>query len=169
MRTSVVMGKEMWTRVSKLMLVGAISFWLPDTILHAFRAYYFNSLDVRIITAVMPLTLLCSYVAMKWVNKDSPPTRIGLPMLAGVWFLGGLFMALSASFSGGGFMMAGGMRTVGVVLLLSLFPMYTFIMATYDGSLAALLLVSGVAVLVWAFQSSGLLVRLGFKRARKSP
>ena len=112
MRTSEVMGKEMWTRVLKLMLVGTISFWLPDTLLHAFRAYNFGSLDVRIITAVMPLTLLCSYGAMKWVNKDSPPRRIGLPMIAGIWFLGGLFVALGASFSGGGFMMAGGIRSL---------------------------------------------------------
>jgi hypothetical protein len=88
-------------------------------------------------------------------------------MLAGVWLLGGLFMASGASFSGGGFMMAGGVRAAGGVLLLSLFPMYTFIMATYDGSLAALLLVSAVAVLVWIFQSTRFLMRLGFKQARR--
>jgi hypothetical protein len=33
-------------------------------------------------------------------------------MIAGIWFLGGLFMALGASFSGGGFMMAGGIRSL---------------------------------------------------------
>jgi len=56
--SSVVMDKANRTRVRKLMLVGAISFWRLDTLLHAFGAYKFNSLDVRIITAVMPLTLL---------------------------------------------------------------------------------------------------------------
>lgn len=162
------MDKAKRTRVPKLMLVGAISFWLPDTLLHAFRAYKFNSLDVRIITVVMPLTLLGCFVATKWANTGAPPRRIGLPMLAGVWLLGGLFMAVGASFSGGGFMMAGGVRAAGGVLLLSLFQMYTFIMATYDGSLAALLLVSAVAVLVWIFQSTRLLTRLGSKEAPKS-
>jgi len=45
--------------------------------------------------------------------------------------------------------------------------MYTFIMATYDGSLAALLLVSAVAVLVWSFQPARFLMRLGFKQTPK--
>jgi hypothetical protein len=158
---------EQRRHVPRLMLLGATSFWLPDTLLHAVRAYKFNSLDVRIITAVMPLTFLGIFVATKWANKGAPPRRIGLSMLAGVWLLGGLFMASGASFSGGGFMMAGGVRAAGGVLLLSLFPMYTFIMATYDGSLAALLLVSAVAVLVWIFQSTRFLMRLGFKQARR--
>jgi hypothetical protein len=116
----------------------------------------------------MPLTLLGIFIGTKRANKGDSPRRIGLPMLAGVWLLGGFFMVIGASFSGGGFMMAGGVRAAGGVLLLSLFPMYTFIMATYDGALAALLLVSAVAILVWIFQSTRFLMRLGFKQAPKS-
>lgn len=83
--------------------------------------------------------------------------RIGLPMLTGVWLFGGLFMTIGATFSGGGFMSPGGARGAVLVLLLSLFPMYTFIMATYDGSLVALLLVTICALLVWILQRNKLL------------
>jgi len=57
-------------------------------------------------------------------------------------------MAAGASFSGGGFVAPGGMHTTASVLLLSLLPMYTFIMATYNGSLLALLIVTLAMVVI---------------------
>lgn len=44
---------------------------------------------------------------------------------------------------------------------MSLVPIYTFIMATYDGSLGALLVVSLVLFLGWIFPLSGLRVKPG--------
>ena len=88
-------------------------------------------------------------------------------MLAGIWLLGGLFMTMGASFSGGGLVGPDGARGVVFVLLLSLFPGYTFIMATYDGSLLALLLVTVAAFLVWILQLSKL--QLWFRGHAKTP
>ncbi len=155
------MDKAKWTRTLGLMLLGAASFWLPDVIIHAVRTNKLNSWDVRIITLVLPLTLLCTFVTAKRARNAVRPSRIGFPMLAGVWLLGGLFMTVGASFSGGSFMSPDGARGAVLMTLLSLFPMYTFIMATYDGSLGALLLVTVVAFLVWILQRSKLLTRLG--------
>jgi hypothetical protein len=45
-----------------------------------------------------------------------------------------------------------------MTLLLSFFPMYMFIMATYDGSLGAALLVSAAAFIIWIIHWS-----LGFR------
>jgi hypothetical protein len=146
------MGKIRWVRTLGFMLIGATGFWLPDVFLHVLHAHTFNARDVQIITLIMPLALLGAFVAAKWACKGERPGRIGFSMLAGVWLLGGLFMAIGASFSGGGFVGPDGARGAVFVLLLSLFPIFTFIMATYDGSLGALLLVTGAAFLAWTFQ-----------------
>jgi hypothetical protein len=69
-------------------------------------------------------------------------------MLLGIWVLGGVFMTIGASFSGGGF--ANGISSGLVIVAMSLVPVYTFIMATYDGSLFALLLISFVLFLAWS-------------------
>ena len=142
-----------WSRVLKLMLLGAVGFWLPDTLLHALRGHDFSGRDVAIVTAATPLTLLITFLLAKRRTKVLAE-YIGLPILAGVWLFGGLFMMVGQTFSGGGFLAPGGTRSVLMTLMLSLVPMYTFIMATYDGSLGALLLVSAAAFLVWIIQRS---------------
>jgi len=153
-------------RIPKLMLLGAAGFWLPDTLLHAVpRNGIVNWHDVRILTTVMPLTFLGTFLATRWLQKGATPKRIGLPMLAGVWLLGGLFMMIGASFLGGGFVMSDGAYWIGLLALLSLLPMYTFVMATYDGSQFALMLVTTVAFLVWLIQ----LRRMPLSSRNKSP
>jgi hypothetical protein len=77
-----------------------------------------------------------------------------IPMLVGVWLLGGLSMTIAATFGGGGFVGPEGLRGAFVVIALSLVPIYTFIMATYDGSLGALMLVTVVMLRAPAFPLS---------------
>lgn len=63
--------------------------------------------------------------------------------------------------TGGGFAGPDGLRGAFIVVGMSLVPIYTFIMATYDGSLGALLVVSLVLFLGWIFPLSGLRVKPG--------
>jgi hypothetical protein len=63
-------------------------------------------------------------------------------MLVGVWMLGSLAMTVNATFTGGGF--ARPVWDVWVVIALGIFPPYTYIMATYDGSLGGLLLATAL-------------------------
>ena len=164
------MDMTKWTRALRFMLLGATGFWLPDVFLRALRAQNFNSRDVRIITMVMPLTLLGTFLAAKWANTEMRNRWIGLSMIAGVWLLGGFFMTIGASFSGGGFMGPDGARGAVLMMVLSLFPMYTFIMATYDGSLGALLLVTLAALLGLILHLSKLLWRFSRQaNARSHP
>jgi hypothetical protein len=122
-------------------------FWLPDTILHALRAYNFNRRDVVIITIVSPLTLLVAFFLVNRTEKTFPRTQIILGLITGVWMFGGFFMTIGAAFSSAGFKTSLGGAMIAI--LLSLLPMYTYIMATYDGTLAALLLATVVAFLLW--------------------
>ncbi len=148
-----------WTRLLKLTLLGAVAFWLPDVLLHALRGYNFNGRDVGIVTIVCPLTTLIAFFVAKRTDKTDPSQSVIPALLVGVWLFGGLFMLAGASFGGAGFLTPNGARWVMFTILLSLVPIYTFIMATYDGALAALLLVTFVGVFAWLVERSGILLR----------
>jgi|ERR1700730_497261 hypothetical protein len=137
-------------RVLKFMALGAVSFWLPDTLWHAFRGFKFDAGDTIGISVLMPLSLLGTYFAVvkKMIPGASPRRHVVWPMLLGVWLFGGFFMVMGASFSGGGFAGANGPRGAAKIILASLVPIVTFMMSTYDGSLLALLIVSLAALIV---------------------
>jgi hypothetical protein len=135
------------SRFFKLMALGAVGFWLPDTLLHAIRGYKFGRWDVLLISIAMPLTFLGAYLlAAKQYRRESRRGVVGL-LIAGVWLFGGLFMMIGASFSGGGFAGPNGSHSAATVILTSVVPIFTYMMSAYDGSLLALLVVS-IAALV---------------------
>jgi hypothetical protein len=152
-----------WARLLKLMLVGAAAFWLPDIFVHAPRGSNFNGRDVGIVTVVCPLMMLIAFFVVKLSGQVTAQMPVVPAFLAGVWLFGGLLMLVAASFSGGGLMTPGGARWVTITILLSALPMYTFIMATYDGALGALLLVTAVGVLLWIVERSSVLLRFARK------
>jgi hypothetical protein len=134
----------------KLLLVGATSFWLPDVIVHALARYSFSRTHVMALTAVLPICFTCAYVIVKRRYR-TVKTFVALPMLIGLWTCGGLFMTVGASSSGGGFAGPSGLRETVLVMLMSFFPPITFMMATYDGTLFALLLATVAPLVVWLF------------------
>jgi hypothetical protein len=141
----VINQRTMW-RALKLMAVGAVSFWLPDILWQAIRAYKFSGVDVLGITFLMPLTMLVSFLLIRKRQRHESDTSAVWPlMVVGVWLLGGFFITVGASFSGGGFVRPGIPQT----FAMSLIPGIAFLMATYDGSLAALLIVSIIPLLIW--------------------
>jgi hypothetical protein len=130
---------------------GAFSFWVPDILVHVIRRNSFDSPDVRIITLALPLI---SFVACAAAARLFHMTAGGaaIRMLPGIWLLGGISMALGASFGDGGFSnldVRGAMSFIAI----SWVPIYTFMAATYDGSLFALLVVSTGLFLIWILPS----------------
>jgi hypothetical protein len=71
-----------------------------------------------------------------WPRNGTALPLIAVCQLFGIWALGPVWMLMSASFSGGGFTQAVAWRSIGTLFLF--FPVCTPMMATYDGSLAAL-------------------------------
>lgn len=125
----------------KLAGFAALAFWGPDILVHAIRGMFFDRPEMLALTVTMPLTLcLCWVVGARVFHITL--RAAALRMLLGIWLLGGLCMMMSATFAGGGF--AGSEGPTGALLLVasSLFPVFTCMMATYDGSLGALLVVS---------------------------
>ena len=132
----------------RIAFLGAVSFWAPDIAIHAIRRNLFGRFEVLAVTVTMPLILIvCWAVVAKSLGMAARAAAIR--MLLGIWLLGGLCMAVGASFSGGGFAGPDGIRGAAIVIGMSLLPFYTFIAATYDGSLGALLLVTAILLLAW--------------------
>lgn len=131
----------------KLMALGAVSFWTPDIVWHAIRGPEFGKFDVLAMTILMPSTLTCIYFLLRKRLAPTPHRNVGLPLMLGIWTLGMFFMDIAATVSGGGFV--GPYPWDGVIASLSgllLFP--TFVMATYDGSLGALVVATLAAIVI---------------------
>ncbi len=133
-----------------LAVAGAVSFWLPDVVVHMIARGAFDRSHIWTITFLLPATFLLAYFS--WQRCAN--LRVGwasIAMLAGVWLSGGLFMMISATVSGGGFATSGVGGAV-FVLAISVIPIFAIDMATYDGSLFALLGVIVIAFVLLAIE-----------------
>jgi uncharacterized membrane protein len=128
-------------QILKLMVLGAIGFWVPDIAWHAIRGNQFDGRDVIGITVLMLLSFLGTYTLIRRQREQSTLRW----MLLGIWLLGGFLVMVSATFGGGGFALGDRLQT----LLMSLIPGIVYILATYDGSLRALLIVTVVPPIIW--------------------
>lgn len=134
-------------------VAGALSFWLPDLAIHVHAARNFGSQQVWLITILLPATFLIAYVVARWFGTKWDFKWVGASMLLGVWLTGGLFTTLAATASGGGFVGTGILGSL-LIIMLSVIPIVTYILAAYDGSLFALLAVTLGALLYCGIRAS---------------
>ncbi len=137
---------------------GALAFWVPDVVAHVMAGREFNSSHVKAITLALPITFLIAYVSLRKVAAHRGYRPLGVAMLMGVWLTGGFFMMIAAMASGGGFASADGVRHSLFITALSVIPLVTYMMATYDGSLFALLAVTVGSFLTWSVGRNGMLL-----------
>jgi hypothetical protein len=134
--------------LGKYVIVAAIVFWFPDVILHSITKYRFGGwLELLSLTLLLPL-FTCIAVAYIWKNSGDIGKFLpaGLSGVVGIWLFGPLLMMVSTSFSGGGFATPDGWQTA--LLGTALFPMFTFMMSAYDGTLFAVLIASAAMPLM---------------------
>jgi hypothetical protein len=118
-------------------------FWFPCVILGALegRQYATGGADLFFITA-LPVYLSLSTLGRIHMRRRAV-SRIGsiaLWMLLGIWMLGPFCIMLQASFSGGGFVLPD--TAPWLLRNFWVFPMSTFVMSTYSGTLGGLLIIS---------------------------
>jgi len=131
----------------KYVLLGGFFFWAPSVLLHWFRGHKFSGLDVLAVTVLLPFTTVLLFGAVPKTTVFEVPEnhkQAALSALLGIWLLGPLMMSLGWSSSGGGFSGSGGWLFV--TLGTAAFPVFTFIMSTYDGTLAALSITTAALV-----------------------
>jgi hypothetical protein len=120
---------------------GALFFWFPDILVHAFARNRFDGPQVWLVTAACPLALLVGYfVAAHFAARKISSLHPGL-MILGMWCAGGIAMSAAWSFEGAGLANKSNLLFAGAVSLLTVvFPPLTAMLATYDGTLFALIL-----------------------------
>lgn len=146
-------------------IAGALSFWLPDVAVHIGAGANFDSRHMWVITILMPAAFLLTYVVARKFALKRDFRWVGAAMSLGVWITGGLFMTIAAMASGSEFVGASGVWRL-VIIVLSVIPIVTFILATFDGSLFALLVVTLGALLLLSFRASRILSTSGASSAR---
>ncbi len=134
-------------------VAGALSFWLPDVVVHIIAGPNFDSRHVWVCTILMPATFLLAYVVARRFGMKRDFKWVGPVMLLGVWLTGGLFMTLPGS----EFVGVDGVGRL-LIIVSSVIPVVTFILAGYDGSLFALLAVTLGALLLCGVRASWILL-----------
>ena len=148
-------------------IAGALSFWLPDVAVHISAGPNFDSRHVWAITILSPAAFLFTYVVARKFAIKQDFRWVGAAMLLGVWITGGVFMTIAAMASGSGFVGVTGVWRL-VIIVLSVIPVVTFILARYDGSLFALLVLTLGALLISGVRASRILSTSGPSAARIS-
>jgi hypothetical protein len=144
----VAIYKQAPWHILKLMVIGAVSFCVPDMVWHAIRRSQFDWRDVLGLTVVLPVSFFGAYKRLQGRGREETILRW---MLLGLWLLGGFLIVLGgflitvgASFAGAGF------DTSSLQILpISLIPGIVYILAAYDGSLMALIIVTAVSLIIW--------------------
>ena len=131
-----------------LPLIGGLSFWLPDSMMHLIRSVRFDRSDVWITTISMLFSLSVAWIfTSKFLGRN---LRFVAPhLLLGIWITGGLMMSLGWISS-----TPHPLKSVAISGVLGIIPMFTFMAAAYDGSLLALLLASIVLFSAWIWRMS---------------
>ena len=113
-------------------LAGALSFWLPDLLVHLVAGWRFDWQHVIIITFGLPIVFLATYLRLRVPAARRGYRSLAAAMVLEVWSLGAVFMMIAYG---------GWVRDPATLFLLLLAPLSTWVMATYDGSLGALVVV----------------------------
>jgi hypothetical protein len=134
--------KPILARASKTLIYGLLRglvFWTPGVVVHWMRAYRFSGFDVIALTVLLPLTTYLFFRIVWWQLREQE-SRLSQALFAvlGIWIIGPSMLTFSSSFCGGGLSQPGAWHFF--VFGTLLFPVFTFIMAAYDGTLGALLL-----------------------------
>ena len=115
---------EKTTKWFLLPLLGGLSFWLPDTVMHLIRNVRFDRRDVMVVTVLMPLSLCAGWVAASKILTRSL-VSIAPRLLLGIWVTGGLLMSLGWMLS-----TTSPVDSLAISSLLGIIPIYTFMAAT---------------------------------------
>lgn len=136
-----------------LAALGAISFWLPDVVIHADAGPNLDARHAWAITLLGPAIFLVAYLGARRFALKRGFAKVGLTMLMGVWLSGGLFMTAAAILSRSEFIGGTGVWRL-VAIFMSVIPIVAFILASYDGSVFGLLAITMGGLVILGVRAS---------------
>jgi hypothetical protein len=118
-------------------LFGGASAWIPDIILHWLLPL--TGIVVIVLTFVMPAVVaLCWRTMTRWPEHSNHYIAMPLLMLLGAWFFGPPAIAVSTIPHGATFLHTENLKSF--FLLWASFPLTTYMMSAYSGSLGGVIL-----------------------------
>jgi hypothetical protein len=142
-------SEETVLRVGLGIVIGGIGFWLPSVVWHLVRAPEFNGRDVIGLNIGLTLFMVVlARVLQRRFPQGRGPNYMPVAAGIGMWIFGPIAMAVYTITSGTalGLLLSLWMVAFGIIL----FPATTFAIATYDGTLGALLLSTPLLLVVAA-------------------
>jgi hypothetical protein len=134
-----------WTMTPQLMerarryalysTAGAVAYWMPDVLVHCLLPL--DRVCILLLTVLPPAAVIVSAILLS--RHPSPSrSRVAVPMfmLLGIWALGPIAIAIGAIPTGGTFLERANLA--GFLAIWAIFPISTWMMATYSGSLGGL-------------------------------
>jgi hypothetical protein len=139
-------------RVFAGMAIGGFGFWGTSIIWHLVRGDRFRGRDAIGLTVVLPLLMwLVGRLMQRRIPEGRASTYMPIAALGGIWAFGPVaFLAWVGVTGGGEFLLASPLGWGAMAFTIVVFPATTFMVATYDGSLGALIFSTLVLILVAA-------------------
>lgn len=132
------------------LLVGATTHWVPDILIQWVRPPHY--IWISLLTFLVPVIVgAVWYLLSRRPAHSRYPAGLPLLMLLGIWMLGPLAITIGILPAGGKFLDSGQLGSF--FMLWAMFPVSTFIISTYSGSLGGIVLAT-LILLVAAFVSS---------------
>lgn len=130
-------------------IVGGIVFWSPSVLWHAFRTRNFSGIDVIVLTVFLPIVaIVCFEILWRLQSKVASRQLVARLIILGIWLFGPLFMRIGWNYTGGGGGSTDPDNLSSVITSIVLFPVYTFLMSGYDGTLMAVLMTTLLLILI---------------------
>jgi len=135
---------------SFFVLFAGLIYWLTDIAIHfltKFSAYWLIGLTVG-----TPIVVVFTYYQIR--KRIESEYRVGLPffMLIGIWFFGPIGMGIGAMPTGGTFFSSGNLK--GLLTLWAAFPLTTWMMSAYSGSMFGIIITTFILLLLTAHEGS---------------
>lgn len=130
----------------RFIAIGGITYWFPDAVIQMLGLPHY--VWISLLTFGVPAVVVFLYRRLSIREPYARyPVRFPLGMLIGVWFFAPVAMTLTAILQGSSFFLTSE-AILTFLTLWAIFPISTFIMSTYSGSLGGVLLVSIIFVAV---------------------
>lgn len=127
------------------LLFGAASYWIPDIVIQWIQPPH--KVWISLLTFLVPSLVIGAWYVLSKSQRFSGH-RVGLPlfMLIGIWMFGPLAIAIGGIPNGGSFLHAENL--INFMTLWAMFPITTFMMSTYSGSLGGFVVATVVLVAI---------------------
>jgi hypothetical protein len=133
------------------LFAGGLSYWLLDILVHAISLP--APFGIVILTVLVPGLVVWTYLSLRR-RFPQHPRAVPLYMLLGIWIMGPLGIAIGMIPAGATFLNT---ENIGEFLgLWLMFPVSTFVMSTYSGSLGGVILVTLALVVCAVIGGRGL-------------